>query len=125
MVVECHLTIVPPAELESLLLTHPQIADVGVIGIYSEAQATELPRAYIVPAGGLDSVKPEDRDKFSEQVKDWVAKNVSNHKRLRGGVILVDVIPKSPSGKILRKVLRDQAKQEQEAEVQQTRTAKL
>jgi 4-coumarate--CoA ligase len=43
---------VPPAELESLLLTHPLISDVAVIGIYDEEEATELPRAYVVCADG-------------------------------------------------------------------------
>jgi 4-coumarate--CoA ligase len=42
----------------------------------------------------------------------WIAERVANHKRLRGGVYVVDVIPKSPSGKILRRFLRDQARSE-------------
>ncbi|KAK1925864.1 AMP binding protein [Papiliotrema laurentii] len=116
---------VPPAELEALLLTHPKVADVGVIGVYSESQATELPRAYIVPQGGLDAVKPAARAALAKEISDWVTGKVSGHKKLRGGVVFLDAIPKSPSGKILRKVLRDQAKQEQEDEVKKSRESKL
>lgn len=47
-----------------------------------------------------------------EEIVEWVATQVSSHKRLRGGVIFLDVIPKSPSGKILRKDLRVLAKQQ-------------
>lgn len=44
---------VAPAELEGLLATHPKVNDVAVIGIYDGAQATEIPRAYVVPAQGV------------------------------------------------------------------------
>lgn len=98
---------VPPAELESLLLQHPQVVDSGVIGIWDDSQATELPRAYIVA-----SADTTDKDSLAKEVATWVASKVANHKRLRGGVIVIDAIPKSPSGKILRKDLREQAKKE-------------
>lgn len=58
-------------------------------------------RAYIVPG---------NKDLSSEAVAKWVEGKVANHKKLRGGVVIVEAIPKSPSGKILRKVLREQAK---------------
>ncbi|KAF2762492.1 acetyl-CoA synthetase-like protein [Pseudovirgaria hyperparasitica] len=92
---------VAPAELEALLLTHPLIADAAVIGITTEDGTNELPRAYVVA----------DNSAISEMdIKDWVATKVAGHKQLRGGVVFVDVIPKSPSGKILRKDLRALAK---------------
>ncbi|OXG43526.1 AMP-binding protein [Cryptococcus neoformans] len=116
---------VPPAELEALLLGHPNVADVGVIGVYDKSQATELPRAYIVPKGGLASLSLSDREKLSKEVHDWAAKKVANHKKLRGGVILIEAIPKSPSGKILRKDLRLLSIKEQEEGVKATRGAKL
>lgn len=115
---------VPPAELESLLLNHPLVADTGVIGVYSEAQATELPRAYIVPKAPLQSMSEADKKSMIDEVTQWVASKVSNHKRLRGGIVLVDIIPKSPSGKILRKVLRERAKSEEIKEVNE-RESKL
>ncbi|WWC62792.1 uncharacterized protein I303_105389 [Kwoniella dejecticola CBS 10117] len=117
---------VPPAELEALLLTHPEVTDVGVIGVYSKEQATELPRAYVVPKGGLASLPtPESKQAFSAKIQEWAASKVSNQKRLRGGVILIDVIPKSPSGKILRKDLRAMSVKAEEERVQSGRVAKL
>ncbi|KIJ15492.1 hypothetical protein PAXINDRAFT_99370 [Paxillus involutus ATCC 200175] len=100
---------VPPAELEAVLLQHPDVADAAVIGIYSKEEATELPRAYLVPARAVSDQKHAS---FAVGVQGWVASRVAAHKRLRGGVILVDQIPKSASGKILRRELRERAKGE-------------
>ena len=98
---------VAPAELEGLLSTHPKISDVAIIGLYDAAQATEIPRAYIVPAQGV--VRGRETE---EEIADWLAARVAGHKRLRGGVRFVEEIPKSAAGKILRRVLRQQATQE-------------
>jgi acyl-CoA synthetase (AMP-forming)/AMP-acid ligase II len=87
---------VPPAELEALLITHPDVADVAVIGVPDD-EAGELPKAFVVPAG--DSL---DADALME----FVAGQVSPQKRIRL-VEQVEEIPKSPSGKILRRVLKD------------------
>ena len=87
---------VPPAELEALLVTHPEVADVAVIGV-PDSECGELPKAYVVPAG--DSVD-------SEALMAFVAKQVSPQKRIRL-VEQIDEIPKSPSGKILRRVLKE------------------
>jgi len=65
-----------------------------------------------------------DKKSMIDEVTQWVASKVSNHKRLRGGIVLVDIIPKSPSGKILRKVLRERAKSEEIKEVNE-RESKL
>ena len=62
---------------------------------------------------------------FADEVMRWVAQKVSDHKRLRRGVVLIRAIPKSPSGKILRKELRALAKTEREDAVKSTRPAKL
>jgi 4-coumarate--CoA ligase len=100
---------VPPAELEGLLLSHPKIADVAVTGVYSKERQTELPRAYVV----LKEGEKEDRA-AAEDISSWLQERVASHKRLRGGVKFMKEIPKSASGKILRRVLRDQAKEEEE-----------
>ncbi|BGP18670.1 hypothetical protein JCM10213_002914 [Rhodosporidiobolus nylandii] len=92
---------VAPAEVEGVLLSAPFIADAAVIGIYSEEQATELPRAYIVP----DPQHADSPTLVQDAIK-WVEEKVAPHKRLRGGVVVLKEIPKSPSGKILRKDLR-------------------
>jgi len=96
---------VAPAELEGLLITHPKIQDAAVIGV--EIPGTEAPRAYIVKGGDITE----------HEVKEFVKQNASSHKQLRGGVVFTDVIPKSPSGKILRKDLRELAKKEPRAKI--------
>jgi len=100
---------VAPAELEGLLLGYDKVADACVVGIYDESQATELPLAFVVKA---TSVADVDDKTLSEDIRKWVDGQVANHKKLRGGVRFVDVIPKSAAGKILRRVLRDQIKVE-------------
>lgn len=89
---------VAPAELEALLLTHPKILDAAVVGV--DVPGTEVPRAYVVSGGDITE----------QDIKDFVKKHVADYKQLRGGVVFMDVIPKSPSGKILRKDLRELAK---------------
>ncbi|KZT25992.1 AMP binding protein [Neolentinus lepideus HHB14362 ss-1] len=103
---------VPPAELESLLLQHPDIIDVAVIGVESEQEATEVPRAYVVHRNPASLKSQQDRDAFEKNVQQWVQGRVAKHKYLRGGVAVIDVIPKSAAGKILRRLLRDRAKTE-------------
>ncbi|KAF9012476.1 AMP binding protein [Cyathus striatus] len=103
---------VPPAELESVLLTHPDVADVAVIGVESAKEATELPRAYIVPARP-DSIKTDaEMTALALAVQKWIQTKVARHKFLRGGVVIIDAVPKSAAGKILRRELRERAKQE-------------
>jgi acyl-CoA synthetase (AMP-forming)/AMP-acid ligase II len=87
---------VPPAELEALLVGHPAVADAAVIPMPDEAGG-EAPKACVVPAG-------DDFD--GDQVMAWVAEHVAPYKRIRA-VEVVDEIPKSASGKIMRRLLRD------------------
>lgn len=92
---------VAPAELEDLLLSHPAVQDSAVIGIPND-ETGELPMAFIVKKTGKQVTERE--------IEKFVEDNVSNPKRLRGGVIFVNEIPRNPTGKILRRVLRDRAK---------------
>ncbi|MDJ0491397.1 AMP-binding protein [Rhodococcus qingshengii] len=87
---------VPPAELEALLLTHPQIADAAVIGVLDEA-GEEVPKAFVV--------KQQHSELDEEGVIAFVAERVSPHKKVRK-VQFIDTVPKSAAGKILRKDLR-------------------
>jgi 4-coumarate--CoA ligase len=103
---------VPPAELEGLLVSHPNVLDCAVIGLYDKDQATEIPRAYIVPKDGLGKTEAE-----AKEIADWLNAKVTNHKKLRGGVRFVDEIPKSISGKILRRLLKVKAQEEMDSEV--------
>jgi acyl-CoA synthetase (AMP-forming)/AMP-acid ligase II len=84
---------VPPAELEAVLVGHPAIADAAVIPSPDE-EAGEVPKAFIVLK---EQVAPEE-------IMAYVAKRVAPHKKIRA-VEFVDEIPKSASGKILRRVL--------------------
>lgn len=102
---------VAPAELEALLLQHPKVVDAGVVGVWDESQATELPRAYLVPAPGIDT-RGDKGKKFAADVQAWVNGRLAGQKHVRGGTILIDAIPKSPSGKILRNQLRKAAQEE-------------
>ena len=86
---------VAPAELEALIVNHPQVNDVAVIGVPDE-EAGELPKAYVVAGDDLDH----------DELMEWVAGQVSPQKRVRL-VEEIDEIPKSASGKILRRVLKD------------------
>lgn len=74
--------------------------------------------AYIVAKPSANIKTGADRDALGAEVATWLAGRVAQHKRLRGGVVVVEVIPKSPSGKILRKDLRVRAQAERDAEAQ-------
>ncbi|KAG0249590.1 putative fatty-acid--CoA ligase FadD10 [Mortierella polycephala] len=102
---------VAPAELEALLLDHPLIMDAAVIGVENKEQATEVPLAFVVKAPGAGDALT------GKEIENYVASKVAAHKKLRGGVRFIDVVPKSAAGKILRKDLR--------ALVQQAPKAKL
>lgn len=102
---------VAPAELEGKLMDHPQVNDVCVISVQDQEQQTEIPRAYVVPAE-----KGKVGEEQAKEIVEWMNSKVANHKRLRGGVRFIDEIPKSASGKILRRVLKDKIKQEEGSE---------
>src|SRR5262245_15542561 len=86
---------IAPAELEAVLLQHPAVADAAVVPLADE-EAGQVPRAFVV----LRSATAPD------ELLAFVAERVAPYKRVRC-IELVDQIPKSPSGKILRRVLRD------------------
>ena len=97
-------------ELEAVLLSYPDIVDAAVIGIQSPGDDSELPRAYVVQA-------PTERGKrlTEDEVKKFLAGKLAKYMALAGGVKFRDVIPKNPSGKILKRLLREEARKEIEA----------
>ncbi|KAE9370834.1 acetyl-CoA synthetase-like protein [Stipitochalara longipes BDJ] len=96
---------VAPAELEGLLASCELVDDVAVIGIQDEIQHTEVPLACVVAKQGV-----ERNEEGKEKIVKWLNERVAGHKRLRGGVVWIDEVPKSASGKILRRVLKDRFK---------------
>lgn len=94
---------VAPAELEGVLTAHPDIVDVAVIGI-PISDDIELPRAYLVRRDGTDL--------GAEQVQAHMRERLIGYKQLVGGVYFLKEIPKLPSGKILKRVLREMAKRD-------------
>ena len=95
---------VAPAELEDLLLGHPEVEDVAVLGIADE-WAGERPKAYVVLAGNAK----KEPEKVGQRLIKYVQERKVRHKWVVE-VECVNEIPKSASGKILRRVLRNMAK---------------
>lgn len=87
---------VAPAELEDMLLAHEHVSDAAVIGVEDETRGTELIRAFLVLRKGGDAL----------EVKRWMDSRLPKYKQLHGGVVVVDQVPKSQAGKILRRILR-------------------
>ncbi|KAF9074755.1 hypothetical protein BDP27DRAFT_1316790 [Rhodocollybia butyracea] len=88
---------------------HPSVADAAVIGTPDE-YAGELPLAFVVLQPAASAVVERDQ-KYADELRSSIFKHVadakSKHKRLSGGIIFTDVIPRNASGKILRRLLRD------------------
>ncbi|KAI0698949.1 acetyl-CoA synthetase-like protein [Cerioporus squamosus] len=103
---------VAPSELEGHLLDHPDVADVCVIGIPDDYSG-ELPFAFVVlspSAQQLVQGSPEE----TSRTKEAIMKHVSNHKtayKRLAGIQFVDTVPKNASGKLLRRVVRERAKE--------------
>ncbi|KAG1829860.1 hypothetical protein EV424DRAFT_1535566 [Suillus variegatus] len=104
---------VAPAELEGCILDHPDVTDTCVVGIQDEYSG-ELPLAFVVLRP--EAVKHvEESPPAAEEIKASIMKHVADdkvgYKKLAGGVEIIDVVPKNPSGKLLRRVLRDKARE--------------
>lgn len=99
---------VAPAELEGFLLDHPLVGDVGVVG-FADEYSGEVPLAFVaLSEEAKKSGKKEDD--MRKEIFQFVADRKIKYKWLEGGVVFTDSIPKNPSGKILRRMLRDSAK---------------
>jgi 4-coumarate--CoA ligase len=90
---------VPPAELEALLLTHPHVADAAVVGL-PDQEAGEIPAAYVVLKPGADVT--------ADELGSFISEQVAHYKQLRK-IVFIEAVPKSASGKILRRVLKAEA----------------
>ncbi|KAL1891322.1 hypothetical protein Sste5346_007782 [Sporothrix stenoceras] len=90
---------VSPSELEEVLFQHSGVQDVGVTSVWDDAQATELPCAFVVP-------KTSGSEELAKDIMAMVASKVAGYKKLTGGVYFLDVLPRNPTGKLLRRELR-------------------
>ena len=103
---------VAPAELEAHLLTHDYVHDCTVIPVPDD-RAGEVPKAYVVKSPAASGRSDAD---VRRAVEEHVEKHKTKYKWLKGGVEFIDAIPKSPSGKILRRVLKDKEKAARKAQ---------
>ncbi|KAL4897842.1 hypothetical protein BDV59DRAFT_190649 [Aspergillus ambiguus] len=95
---------IAPAEIEVLLVGNRKILDAAVIGVQDpKIPENEVPCAFIVQ-------DPNEQAITVKEIDDYIRKNLADHKRLRGGVVFVDQIPKNMSGKILRRELVEKAR---------------
>lgn len=81
-----------------------------MLGVFKQELATEVPLAYVVLKQGVDASPTVERE-----ISDWLGTKVANHKKLRGGVKFTNEIPKSASGKILRRMLKVKYQEEEAA----------
>ncbi|RPD62445.1 acetyl-CoA synthetase-like protein [Lentinus tigrinus ALCF2SS1-7] len=116
-------TQVSPTEIENALLAYPErlISDVAVAGVTGGRTKDEkVPRAWVVLS---EEGRTKGERAVVEELHAWVQKNLSKFKWLRGGIEIVDEIPKNPTGKVLRRVLQE--RYEQQLKAQQAPQAKL
>lgn len=93
---------VSPVELEEILVHHPAVEEVAVCGIWSEEASSDLVRAYVMPKKGVEA-----GPSAAKSIVQFLNSQVSGYKQLRGGVVFVDELPKSPTGKVLKRMLKD------------------
>merc|ERR1719154_1018939 len=91
---------VSPSELEDLLRAHHEVMDAAVMGIPDDRMG-EVPRAFVVKRN-----RKAKNDAMAEEIHDYINERVSDHKRIRGGIVFLEAIPRSPAGKILKKDLK-------------------
>ena len=98
---------VAPAELEGILTSDPWVADAGVVGVWDAAEETEWPRAFVSLTEQGTRESGGDINVVAKRLKQLVETHAYRQKWLKGGIVFVDAIPRSPSGKILRRVLKE------------------
>ena len=96
---------IAPSELDDLILQHPLVTDAAVCAFYSETQATEVPMAYVSLVSEKSDLPQNETQGVLDEIRTWVDGQVAGYKRLRGGVFHLQDLPKTPTGKILRRLL--------------------
>lgn len=93
---------ISPSELESILMHHPSVKEACVVGRWSEEISTELPTAFVTLAAPA-----EGSAQLQQEIAAFVAERVAGYKKLRGGIIFLDELPKSSNGKLLKRSLKE------------------
>ena len=96
---------VSPMEMEALVQEHALVADAGVAAVWEEEQLTELPAAYVVLKDA--TAKPAEKERQLRKINKDIDSLVSGYKKLRGGVWEVDILPRNPQTKFLRKQFKE------------------
>lgn len=92
---------VSPAEIEACILMHPEVLDVAVVGIIAGSEIDETPIAFVVAVGSQ-----KDRMPLEQSIRAIVDQNLASYKAI-GRVVFVDFIPRTASGKALRRLLKE------------------
>ncbi|KAL4895113.1 hypothetical protein BDV59DRAFT_211916 [Aspergillus ambiguus] len=96
---------IAPSELEDMLLRHDDVTDAAVCAVYDDAQATEVPLAYVSVTPEKANLRENEVQEILDNIRQWMDSRVAGYKKLRGGVFHLQTLPKNPTGKILRRLL--------------------
>ncbi|GAN06507.1 phenylacetyl- protein [Mucor ambiguus] len=93
-----------PGEIEEVLLKHPKVSDCAVVGVYQPDVAAEFPRAYVMLADGKSSTQ-----ELIDELQAYSDSQLPEKKRVHAGIVIVESLPRTSSGKVHRRLLRESA----------------
>lgn len=93
------ITQISPAEIEEIIIQHPAVLEASVFGIADVDGGDHIPRALVVPKSG-QTITPEEIRSFTDS-------RVAEYKKLRGGVYIVESLPRGKTGKIVRSMVAE------------------
>ncbi|OJZ84590.1 hypothetical protein ASPFODRAFT_62523 [Aspergillus luchuensis CBS 106.47] len=108
---------IAPSELEDMLLHHPKVTDAAVCAVYDDAQVTEVPLAYVSLSPETAELPSPEKQKVLDEIRSWMDGQLAGYKKLRGGVFHLQTLPKTPTGKILRRLLPAKLNEAREAKL--------
>ena len=100
-----------------MLLRHPNVTDAAVCAVYDDAQATEVPLAYVSLSPETAELLSSKKQKVLDEIRSWMDGQLAGYKKLRGGVFHLQSLPKTPTGKILRRLLPAKLNEAREAKL--------
>lgn len=100
-----------------MLLRHPDVIDAAVCAVYDDSQATEVPLAYVSLSPATVGLLGPEKQKVLDAIKIWMDSQLAGYKKLRGGVHHLQGLPKTPTGKILRRLLPAKLNEQREAKL--------